>query len=136
MLTNDRVNPEGVSNFAGWARMALPISTFSIIEVQVYIYIDVARTIYMYLYAIAHSAMHYQICARGGGGGGGGVVQQPEPRSHWHWSLSNCPPTRNNRSAAWLHTRNCLELGYKSLITPPLHDLAGIYVAISLKGVL
>ena len=66
-----------------------------------------------------------------GGGGGGGldlrVVQQPEPRSHWHRSLSNYPPTRSNRSAARLHARKRLELGYKSLITPPLRDMAGIY---------
>ena len=29
-----RVNPEGVTNFSGWARMALPIGTFSIVEVR------------------------------------------------------------------------------------------------------
>ena len=34
MLFNYRVNPEGISNFAGWARMALPITTFSIVEVS------------------------------------------------------------------------------------------------------
>ena len=75
------------------------------------------------------------------------VVQQPESlaftlsegataftsrgefRSHWQWSLSNCPPTRNNcnGSAARLCTRNHLKPGYKSLITPPLCDLTGIY---------
>lgn len=27
------VNPEGVTEFSGWARMALPISTFSVVEV-------------------------------------------------------------------------------------------------------
>lgn len=31
---NDRVNPEGITHFAGWARMALPITTFSIVEVN------------------------------------------------------------------------------------------------------
>ena len=41
--------------------------------------------------------------------------------------MSNCPPTRNNRSAARLRARNRLELGYKSLITTPLRDMAGIY---------
>ena len=55
------------------------------------------------------------------------VVQLPEPRSHWHWSWSNCPPTRDNRSATRLRTRNCLEPGYKSLITPPLHE-SGWYI--------
>ena len=30
-FSDDRVNPEGITNFAGWARMALPITTFSIV---------------------------------------------------------------------------------------------------------
>ena len=35
-FSDDRVNPEGITNFAGWARMALPITTFSIVEVRIY----------------------------------------------------------------------------------------------------
>ena len=34
IFSDDRVNPEGITNFAGWARMALPITTFSIVEVS------------------------------------------------------------------------------------------------------
>ena len=37
-FSDDRVNPEGITNFAGWARMALPITTFSIVEVYIHMY--------------------------------------------------------------------------------------------------
>jgi hypothetical protein len=31
-----RINPEGETNFAGWARMGQPINKFSIVEVSKY----------------------------------------------------------------------------------------------------
>ena len=73
-LFYDRVNPEGITNFAGWARMALPITTFSIVEVRIcthntthdfhcitLIEYEHVRTVFTALYIMCMLSMYVQV---------------------------------------------------------------------------